>query len=1288
MPTSGCRTDTIHAGSSYTLLDPGGDANYPATCSSVLTLVSDSGTAITISGMLRTDYSYASLRVYESTTDNVPISATYSGLQNVNITLPSGVVTLVFNSSNATTYYGFQFAVTVCDLPEGIIRNVTIDSVTPNSATVYWDNNGSNGNWTVRYGTAPSNLSNTITCTEPTAILTALSPNTTYYYTVSTSDDANNTCGSIVRKIQTTCVEPRGNCIDYSNLTSCYVRATYGTFFDPIQHCGIVDSGSSSIHSRHTVHTDTAETDPRSGNKLHTVPPGYTSSVRLGNWDVYQEAESITYDYTVDTNASDLLIMKYAALLQVPNHNSIQRPRFKFQILDENDCEVNSSCYSADFVASTELGWNIYDPLCFDSVHLTTDAVLWKDWTTVGIDLTPLHGQTIKIRLSTYDCAHGQHYGYAYFVIDCSNKTLLTENCGCQIENTFTAPEGFSYQWYNTDAPSEILSTNQSLHVTQAGEYHCRISFIGAPAGTSCSFEMQAIAGERYPAAIIAFDSSRTENCNMRLNLHNNSCIATDSLRQNLTSRPCEQGEWFVDSQFLSTSTDESIILSPGDHTIQLVASLSGGGCTDTATWSIHVADLNTQAYIHDTIVQNQLPYIFLDSTFTDGTLNSHFSTLNHLGCDSTIYYTLQVWHNVQTMLNSTICDTQLPLLWNGHLFSDTPDAIQGGISQFYYHFTIPNIHGADSTVYMTLHVLPSSDTTIHDTIVQNQLPYTFLDSTFTDETFNTQFSILNYLGCDSTINYTLHVWHNVQTSLDSTICDTQLPLLWNGHLFSDAPDTLEDGILLFNHHFTIPNNHGADSTIYMTLHVLPSSDTTINDTIVQNQLPYTFHDSTFTDGTFNSQFSTLNYLGCDSTIHYTLHVWNNVFTTIDSTICADQLPFTWHDTIVTDIHSGSGGAILQSGSQSSTHTFQYITTNVHGADSTVTLNLTIYPVYDLYFYDTLCDNQLPYIWNDHTFSGDSTSFNYHLSTHTSFGCDSTVHLFLSVNPTHHTNLYDTICDNLLPYTWDGHTFDSSNFSHQFSTYNSYGCDSTITMLLTVHPTNHTFHRAVVCDGAPYHWIDGNTYTNSTYSPHIDYLNIYGCDSVLHLLLDLDNNFEATMEIAPTMVDLDHPEVRLRDRSESHSRIWFISEPTLFSSGIASPIFVDTARISTFMFPADQDSLQVLLVARTMAGCIDSVWGMVHCNRAVIWAPTAITPDEPQNNRFAIISNQLANGEVWIYNRAGLLITHFDALTGSWDGTYHGSPCPQATYTWIMKYATLLQPRQTRTTKGTVTIIR
>ena len=203
--------------------------------------------------------------------------------------------------------------------------------------------------------------------------------------------------------------------------------------------------------------------------------------------------------------------------------------------------------------------------------------------------------------------------------------------------------------------------------------------------------------------------------------------------------------------------------------------------------------------------------------------------------------------------------------------------------------------------MHLNLTVDSNTHSVVHEYIVENQLPYTFLDSTFTDSTLNSQFSIFNSHGCDSIISFTLTVFSNVVTMVDSTVCQSALPFTWNGieiSPYGTYGTTMPDDTI-FNYQFSTFNSAGADSVVMMTLHVIPTTYADFYDTIVENQLPYTFMDSTFTDSIHNSQFSILNSNGCDSIIHYSLYVHRNVFDTIDSTVCQSALPFTWNGIMV-----------------------------------------------------------------------------------------------------------------------------------------------------------------------------------------------------------------------------------------------------------------------------------------------------------------------------------------------------------------------------------------------------
>ena len=150
----------------------------------------------------------------------------------------------------------------------------------------------------------------------------------------------------------------------------------------------------------------------------------------------------------------------------------------------------------ADFIANAALGWN-----------QAPNEVLWKDWTTVGIDLTPYNGQTIFVRLTTRDCGEGSHFGYAYFTLRCGSRRMQTEGCSTVPNNRFTVPTGFSYRWYTSADTTATISDSASIWVRSDNSitYFCQLSFIDNP---QCHFTMSAFAGARYPLAL--FDSSPT----------------------------------------------------------------------------------------------------------------------------------------------------------------------------------------------------------------------------------------------------------------------------------------------------------------------------------------------------------------------------------------------------------------------------------------------------------------------------------------------------------------------------------------------------------------------------------------------------------------------------------------------------------------------------------------------------------------------------------------------------------------------------------------------------------
>ena len=196
--------------------------------------------------------------------------------------------------------------------------------------------------------------------------------------------------------------------------------------------------------------------------------------------------------------------------------------------------------------------------------------------------------------------------------------------------------------------------------------------------------------------------------------------------------------------------------------------------------------------------------------------------------------------------------------------------------------------------------------------------------------------------------------------------------------------------------------------------------------------------------------------------------------------------PYMWID-----------GNTYTSNEFSATHTF----TNINGCDSVVTLNLTIGSPNT----GTDVQNQCgPYLWID----GNTYTSNEFSATHTLTnmdGCDSVVTLNLTIGSPNSGTDVQTSCG---PYMWiDGNTYTSDEFSATHTLTNMNGCDSVVTLNLTI--SNPTSSTDILTSCAPYLWIDGNTYASDEFSATHTLTNMAGCDSVITLnltIITLDNS--------------------------------------------------------------------------------------------------------------------------------------------------------------------------------------
>ncbi|MBK6950844.1 MAG: T9SS type A sorting domain-containing protein [Crocinitomicaceae bacterium] len=153
-----------------------------------------------------------------------------------------------------------------------------------------------------------------------------------------------------------------------------------------------------------------------------------------------------------------------------------------------------------------------------------------------------------------------------------------------------------------------------------------------------------------------------------------------------------------------------------------------------------------------------------------------------------------------------------------------------------------------------------------------------------------------------------------------------------------------------------------------------------------------------------------------------------------------------------------------------------------------------------------------PITWLD----GNVYSTNNNTATHmltNSLGCDSLVTLNLTIlNSNSGVDLISS-CDAIV---WiDGNTYSTSNSTATHVLSNAAGCDSIVTLNLTIQ-SNSSIDTRTEC--SPYTWIDGNTYTISNSAATYTFTNVNGCDSIVNLDLTIQQ-IDASLTINdPTLV--------------------------------------------------------------------------------------------------------------------------------------------------------------------------
>jgi gliding motility-associated-like protein len=326
--------------------------------------------------------------------------------------------------------------------------------------------------------------------------------------------------------------------------------------------------------------------------------------------------------------------------------------------------------------------------------------------------------------------------------------------------------------------------------------------------------------------------------------------------------------------------------------------------------------------------------------------------------------------------------------------------------------------------------------------------------------------------------------------------------------------------------------------------------------------------------------------------------------------------------------------------------TFVQNLTSVEGCDSNLIILLEVFQNTTSFLEATICEGEV-FELNNETYTSAGT-FVQNLANGN--GCDSLLSLSLNVLPTFESTIEETICEGEV-YDWNGTLLDEEGiFQETFVATN--GCDSTITLNLSVNDLSEEVINASICEGEAYE-LNGNTFTETGLYTQL-FSDVNGCDSIV--LLDL--------EVQTTVFDTLNAVISDNRVFELNGSIY--SETGIFTQTLISENGCDSLLLLNLTVVSDD-----------------------------IYFPNAFSPNLDGFNDFfrpfAAADNPIDVEVFSIFNRWGgqvYQLTSSTSLNGfqGWDGTVNGQNAETGIYVYIVEIA--LANGERRKFSGDVMLLR
>ena len=655
---------------------------------------------------------------------------------------------------------------------------------------------------------------------------------------------------------------------------------------------------------------------------------------------------------------------------------------------------------------------------------------------------------------------------------NCGILPPLVNNDGpyCVGETIYLSANGQAGSTYSWTGPGSFSSNQQNptrpnCTMAMAGTYTCTIAV-----GSQTNSATTEVVVNPQPVA----------NFNFTTTCQGGTAQFTSTSTTNPTGHPISSYQWnFGDGQTGTGQSTTHVYSQAGNYNVTLIVETANGACTDQITKSVSVTPLPTASFNFTTVCQGNVTQFTSTSTAPPGQQINSFQwnfgdgqtglgqTVNHTYAQAGTYnVTLTVATSDVACTNQITQAVPVNALPSSNFnfttvcrgeptqFTSTATAPLGQhITSYQWNFgdgqtgsgqTVSHTY-AQAGTYNVTHTVSTTGGTCADDITQavpvNALPVPTVSANPNTVMYGGTTTLTANAGTQGSFNF--H-WEPADKVVSPNSQTTQTIPLYENQVFI----------------CTVTNSQGNCSGNAQLTVSIEGSNMAAQATADQNDL-------------CEGESTTLHAQPSGGTGNYTFE-WTPANTlnnpNIQNPVATPPLGTTTYTCHVSDGLS----------------------------DQNVSVSIHVHPNTEADINATICPDET------YDFFGEllSDAGTYDHIVPTSFGCDSTIHLHLSLHEEYETLITDRFCQGHT-YEFYGETIENEGiYYHTLETV--HGCDSVIKLNLAQDPSYEVHLTESTCEGGPgYYFAPMNIYLPPSPEPNIFvFESVLGCDSIVVLTVE------------------------------------------------------------------------------------------------------------------------------------------------------------------------------------------